>query len=66
MVEVIQRIGHAMGKQTIAEFVEGEAMLERLRELGVDLVQGYHIASPVPFAPADPKAGDRPALALAG
>ncbi|MCO4861620.1 EAL domain-containing protein [Cupriavidus sp. WGlv3] len=66
MVEVIQRIGHAMGKQTIAEFVENEAMLARLRELGVDLVQGYHIAPPVPFAPAAPETGARPTLALAG
>jgi diguanylate cyclase (GGDEF)-like protein/PAS domain S-box-containing protein len=65
MVEVIQRIGHAMGKKTIAEFVENEAMLERLRELGVDLAQGYHIAPPVPFAPAGLEAGMRPALALA-
>ncbi|AQV95225.1 PAS domain S-box protein [Cupriavidus necator] len=66
MVEVIQRIGYAMGKKTIAEFVESEAMLERLRELGVDLAQGYHIAPPVPFAPAGPGAGERPALALVG
>ncbi|WP_199414623.1 EAL domain-containing protein [Cupriavidus sp. P-10] len=51
MVEVIQRIGHAMGKKTIAEFVENEAMLERLRELGIDLVQGFHIGPPQPFAP---------------
>lgn len=52
MVEVIQRIGHAMGKKTIAEFVESEAMLGRLRELGVDLVQGFHIGPPQPFAPS--------------
>ncbi|QYY32380.1 EAL domain-containing protein [Cupriavidus pinatubonensis] len=51
MVEVIQRIGHAMGKKTIAEHVETEAELARLRELGVDLVQGHHIAPPVPFLP---------------
>ena len=51
MVEVIQRIGHAMAKKTIAEFVESEAMLERLRELCVDLVQGFHIGPPQPFAP---------------
>lgn len=51
MVEVIQRMGHAMGKKTIAEYVESEAMLARLRELGVDLVQGHYIAPPVPFAP---------------
>lgn len=49
MVEVIQRIGHAMGKKTIAEFVESEAVLVRLRELGVDLAQGHHVSLPVPF-----------------
>ncbi|WP_354681997.1 EAL domain-containing protein [Cupriavidus necator] len=66
MVEVIQRLGHAMGKKTIAEFVESEAMLERLRALGVDMAQGYHLAPPVPFAPAAAAAGDEPAVALAG
>ncbi|CAG2148437.1 hypothetical protein LMG31506_03824 [Cupriavidus yeoncheonensis] len=50
MVEVIQRIGHATGKKTIAEYVETEAMLARLRELGVDFAQGHHIAMPRPFA----------------
>ncbi len=49
MVEVIQRIGHAMGKKTIAEYVENEAELTRLRELGVDLAQGHYIGQPVPF-----------------
>jgi len=58
MVEAIQRIGHAMGKQTIAEYVESEAMLERLRQIGVDLAQGHHIAEPVPFTTA---AGDEAA-----
>lgn len=50
MVEVIQRIGHAMGKKTIAEFVESEAMRERLRALGVDYAQGQLIGAPAPFA----------------
>ncbi|MNN52370.1 Cyclic di-GMP phosphodiesterase YfgF [compost metagenome] len=50
MVEVIQRIGHAMGKMTIAEFVESEAMRERLRALGVDYAQGQLIGAPAPFA----------------
>ncbi|WP_237717373.1 EAL domain-containing protein [Cupriavidus basilensis] len=51
MVEAIQRIGHAMGKQTIAEYVENEALLERLRALGVDYAQGYGVGLPMPFAP---------------
>lgn len=50
MIEAIQRIGQAMGKRTIAEFVESEAMLERLRGLGIDYAQGHYIARPMPFA----------------
>jgi len=50
MIEAIQRIGQAMGKRTIAEFVESEEMLHRLRALGIDYAQGHHIARPQPFA----------------
>ncbi|MEQ8859285.1 MAG: DUF1631 family protein [Pseudomonadales bacterium] len=46
VVRSINEIGHYMGKQTIAEYVENEAVLERLREIGVDYVQGYHISKP--------------------
>ncbi|HLA33099.1 MAG TPA: EAL domain-containing protein [Pseudomonas sp.] len=52
MVEVINHIGHVMGKRTIAEFVESEAILAALREVGVDYAQGYVIARPQPFADA--------------
>ncbi len=36
------------GKTTVAEFVEDEATLEILREIGVDLAQGYLIGRPAP------------------
>jgi len=49
MVEAINQIGHVMGKRTIAEYVEHEGILERLRELGVDYAQGFGIAMPKPF-----------------
>ena len=49
MVRSINEIGHVMGKQTIAEFVEDEAILQALRELGVDYAQGHAIARPVPL-----------------
>ena len=49
MVESINHIGHVMGKLTIAEFVENDEILARVRELGVDYAQGYGIAKPVPF-----------------
>jgi EAL domain-containing protein (putative c-di-GMP-specific phosphodiesterase class I) len=49
MVRSINEIGHVMGKQTIAEFVEDEPTLELLREIGVDFVQGYGIGRPAPL-----------------
>jgi diguanylate cyclase (GGDEF)-like protein/PAS domain S-box-containing protein len=49
MVEAINRIGHVMGKLTIAEFVENEEILSLLHRIGVDYAQGYGIAKPVPF-----------------
>ena len=49
MVEAINQIGHVMGKYIIAEFVETEALMETLGQMGVDYGQGYGIAMPKPF-----------------
>ncbi len=49
MVRSINEIGHVMGKQTIAEFVENDDILEKLREIGVDYAQGYGIGRPRPI-----------------
>lgn len=49
MVAAINNIGHVMGLKTIAEFVETTSVLDELRKLGVDYVQGYGISRPVPF-----------------
>jgi EAL domain-containing protein (putative c-di-GMP-specific phosphodiesterase class I) len=49
MVEAIHRIGHIMGKKTIAESVEKRETLTALREIGVDYAQGFAIAAPAPF-----------------
>lgn len=46
MVESINRIGHVMGIKIIAEFVENETILEKLRQIGVDYAQGYGIHKP--------------------
>jgi len=51
MVEAINSVGHVMGKQTIAEFVDGDRVIRLLREMGVDFAQGYGIAKPKPFGP---------------
>ncbi|MHA3737394.1 EAL domain-containing protein [Pseudomonas sp. Eth.TT006] len=49
MVEVINHIGHVMGKQTIAEFVETPQIEQALLEIGVDYAQGYVIERPQLF-----------------
>ncbi len=49
MVRSINEVGHVMGKQTIAEFVENDAILKILKTLGVDYAQGYGIGKPVPL-----------------
>jgi PAS domain S-box-containing protein len=48
LVKAIVTMAGELGKQTIAEGVEDLATLVRLRELGVDLAQGYHIGRPAP------------------
>ncbi|KAB7627580.1 EAL domain-containing protein [Alkalilimnicola sp. S0819] len=49
MLDAIVRVGRAVGRRTVAEFVEDEATLQALRELGVDYSQGYGIARPAPL-----------------
>ncbi len=49
MVEAINRVGHVMGIETIAEFVESNAILDKLDMIGVDYAQGYAVHRPEPF-----------------
>jgi len=46
MVRSINEIGHIMGKKTIAEYVENKAIMQSLRDIGVDYAQGFGIAKP--------------------
>ena len=48
MVEMITKTAKIMQKQVVAEFVESLAILDELRQIGVDYVQGYAIGKPVP------------------
>ncbi len=48
LVKSINDIGQVMGKKTIAEFVESDATLEALEEIGIDYAQGFNIAKPKP------------------
>ena len=46
MVRSINEIAHALGRKTIAEYVETASIRARLLELGVDYVQGYGVEKP--------------------
>jgi diguanylate cyclase (GGDEF)-like protein/PAS domain S-box-containing protein len=46
MVEAINNIGHVMGLETIAEFVESPKILSTLRDIHVDYAQGNIIGTP--------------------
>lgn len=52
LVEAINRVGHVMGIQTVAEYVEDRRTAVLLRRLGVDYGQGYGIQRPIPLAEA--------------
>jgi diguanylate cyclase (GGDEF)-like protein/PAS domain S-box-containing protein len=47
LVEAINRVGHVMGIQTVAEYVEDRRTAVLLRRLGVDFGQGYGIQRPI-------------------
>ncbi len=49
MVRAIHEIGKVLGMQTIAEFVENREILRCVQQIGVDFVQGFGIARPVPL-----------------
>lgn len=44
MIQVIQ----ALGKKAVAEYVENQEILDILKSMGIDFVQGYHIGHPIP------------------
>ena len=58
MVTAIHRVGHVLGLRTIAECVESEATMERLREIGLDFVQGFYLSEPTPLEQHLEPAGD--------
>lgn len=46
MVKAMNEIAHALGKKTVAEFVEDEESFALLASFGVDYAQGYHLGRP--------------------
>ncbi len=47
-VKALSDVARALGKKTIAEFVETEKSINILSELHVDFAQGYYISKPLP------------------
>jgi len=48
IVSSINDIAHALGKQTIAEYVESPNILKLLKRCGVDYAQGFYVSPPLP------------------
>ena len=49
MVSYVHQISKLRQQQTIAEFIEDEAQLQALKEIGIDYGQGYHLGKPRPL-----------------
>ena len=47
MVAAITQVAQVMGLKTIAEYVETEAVRDRIKEIGVDYAQGYLYGEPI-------------------
>jgi len=50
MVKAINSLGQVIGLKTIAEFVRNSQIIEELKDIGVDYVQGYEIGKPEPIS----------------
>jgi EAL domain-containing protein (putative c-di-GMP-specific phosphodiesterase class I) len=53
IVAAVNQISQLMGIATIAEEVDSEPVLDRLRNLGIGYAQGHALALPVPLADTD-------------
>ena len=48
-VAAINRVAKKIGVRTIAEFVENDETMDKLRKIGVDFAQGFGISRPRPL-----------------
>jgi len=49
LAETVNRIGHILGKKTVAEHVENDAIIDILRAMGIDYAQGNGVCPPCPL-----------------
>jgi len=48
LVKSITELGHGLGMRVVAEGVEDDRTLDLLRNIGVDIAQGFEVARPMP------------------
>ena len=49
IVKSMNEIAHSLGLKTIAEYVENDEIINRLKEIGVDYAQGWAVHKPMPL-----------------
>ena len=52
MVKAIQDMANSMQITVAAEYVESQAILDVLTDIGIDMAQGFHIGKPIPMSEA--------------
>ncbi|MGD1866944.1 MAG: EAL domain-containing protein [Phormidesmis sp.] len=53
MLQAINQVSQFMGIKTIAKSVENIAILQEIRSIGIDYIQGYHNSKPQPLSPVE-------------
>lgn len=48
LVNTLNQLCQELGMKTLAEFVESESVMSKLREIGIDYAQGFHLGLPQP------------------
>jgi len=51
MVRSIVQVAQALGKQTVAEYIEDKTTLKMLQKMGIDYFQGIYFGEPLPELP---------------
>jgi diguanylate cyclase (GGDEF)-like protein/PAS domain S-box-containing protein len=60
ILSAVATLAHTLDEQVIAEGVETEGQLVRLREIGCDFAQGYYFAKPLPIEAAGALLAEHP------
>jgi EAL domain-containing protein (putative c-di-GMP-specific phosphodiesterase class I) len=64
IVKTTNELAKGLNLRTVAEGVEDAATAQHLRDLGVDILQGYYFAKPMPAAEIPPWFAERRAAAV--